>query len=76
MLIETERLVLWPLAMADLDEFVALHHDPDVVRFVRTLDRAQAEERLRANEQEWGERGHGLFAILDRLDSCLLGRRL
>ncbi|MGA9284167.1 MAG: GNAT family N-acetyltransferase [Solirubrobacteraceae bacterium] len=74
MLIETERLVLRPLAMSDLDEFVALHHDPEVVRFVRTLDRAQAEERLRANEREWGERGHGLFAIHDRLGGRLLGR--
>jgi RimJ/RimL family protein N-acetyltransferase len=73
-LIETERLALRPLAMGDLDEFVALHRDPEVVRFVRTLDRAQAEERLRTNEREWEERGHGLFAILDRLDGRLLGR--
>lgn len=83
MLIKTERLVLRPLTMADLDEFVALHRDPEVVRFVRTLDRAQAEVRLRANEREWEERGHGLFAIRDptscptragQLDGRLLGR--
>jgi RimJ/RimL family protein N-acetyltransferase len=73
-LIETDRLVLRPLAMSDLDEFVALHRDPEVVRFVRSLDRAQAEERLRANEREWAERDHGLFAILDRLGGRLLGR--
>jgi RimJ/RimL family protein N-acetyltransferase len=73
-LIETERLLLRALAMTDLDEFVALHRDPEVVRFVRALDRVQAEERLRANEQEWEQRGHGMLAILDRLSGRLLGR--
>ncbi len=60
--------------MADLDEFVALHRDPEVVRFVRTLDRAQAEKRLQANEQEWGERGHGLMAVLDSSTGHMRGR--
>ena len=60
--------------MADLDEFAALHHDPEVVRFVRALDRAQAEKRLQANEQEWGERGHGMLAVLDRSSGRFLGR--
>jgi RimJ/RimL family protein N-acetyltransferase len=73
-LIETERLVLRRLVMTDLDEFVTLHADPEVVRFVRALDRAQAEERLRVNEREWGERGHGLLAVLDRSSGRFLGR--
>jgi RimJ/RimL family protein N-acetyltransferase len=73
-LIETERLVLRRLALADLDEFLALHRDPEVVRFVRGLNRAQAEERLRANEQEWAARSHGMLAVLDRASGCLLGR--
>lgn len=74
MLLETERLLLRELTKDDLDEFVALHRDPEVVRFVRALDRAQADERLRANEQEWDERGHGMFAVLDRNGGRLLGR--
>jgi len=73
-LIETERLVLRRLVMADLDEFAALHRDPEVVRFVWALDRAQAKERLQANEQEWRERGHGMLAVLDRSSGRLLGR--
>jgi RimJ/RimL family protein N-acetyltransferase len=72
--IETERLLLRRLAMADLEELVALHRDPEVVRFVRTLDRAQATERLRASEQEWEERGHGMLAVLDLASGRLLGR--
>ncbi len=73
-LIETERLLLRALVMDDLDEFATLHRDPEVVRFVRALDRGQAEERLRANEQEWAERGHGMLAVLDRSSGRLLGR--
>ncbi len=74
MLIETERLVLRRLAMGDLDEFVVLHRDPEVVRFVGALDRVQAKERLQASEQEWGARGHGLLAVLDLSSGRLLGR--
>ncbi len=34
----------------------------------------QAEERLRANEGEWRERGHGTFAVIDRDQSRFIGR--
>ena len=73
-LIETERLLLRPLVMSDLDEFVALHEDPEVVRFVRALDSEQAARRLRANEQEWAERGHGMLAVIEQAEGRLLGR--
>ena len=72
--IETERLLLRPLAMADLDEFVALHDDPEVTRFMRRLARPEAADRLRVIEREWHERGHGMFAVLDRASGCFLGR--
>ncbi|HZE06372.1 MAG TPA: GNAT family N-acetyltransferase [Solirubrobacteraceae bacterium] len=73
-LIETERLRLRPMEMGDLDEFVALHADPEVTEFIRPLDRAAAEERLRRDEVEWRERGHGLLAVLDRESGAFLGR--
>jgi RimJ/RimL family protein N-acetyltransferase len=73
-LIETERLLLRELVNADLDEFVALHRDPEVVRYVRPLDRAQAQKRLQASGQEWEQRGHGLLAVLERDGGRLLGR--
>ena len=74
MVIETERLLLRPLAPADLDEFVALHEDPEVARFVGGWERADAEERLRAAEREWLERGHGPVAVLDGVSGRFLGR--
>jgi RimJ/RimL family protein N-acetyltransferase len=73
-LIETERLRLRPLTMDDLDEFVALHAEPDVSRFMLALDREQAIERLQACDREWKTRGHGLLAILDRDADRFLGR--
>jgi RimJ/RimL family protein N-acetyltransferase len=72
--IETERLLLHSLGLADIDEFVALHDDPEVARFIRRLDRPEAEERLRLVEREWLERGHGMFAVLDRASGRFLGR--
>jgi RimJ/RimL family protein N-acetyltransferase len=73
--LETERLLLRPLSMADIDEFVALHDDPEVTRFIRRLDeRPQAKERLRQVEHEWLERGHGIFAVLERVSARFLGR--
>jgi RimJ/RimL family protein N-acetyltransferase len=72
--LETERLLLRPTGIGDIDEYVALSEDPEVTRFVLALDRPQAEERLRANQREWRERGHGMFAVLDPRDGRFLGR--
>ncbi len=47
---------------------------PEVVRFIRRLERSEAEERLRDVEREWAERGHGMFALLDRVTGRFLGR--
>jgi RimJ/RimL family protein N-acetyltransferase len=73
-LIETRRLVLRPIELDDLDEFVALHADPHVTKFIRPLDRASATERLRQDEKEWLQRGHGMLAVLDRSNGAFLGR--
>jgi RimJ/RimL family protein N-acetyltransferase len=74
MRIETRRLLLRPIELGDLDEFVALHNDPDVTRFIRPLEGAAAEERLHRDGKEWSERGHGMFAVLDRENDAFLGR--
>lgn len=74
MRIETQRLLLRPMEMDDLDEFVALHAEPEVTRFIRPLDRAAAEERLQRDEEEWRERGHGMLAVIDHEDGVFLGR--
>jgi RimJ/RimL family protein N-acetyltransferase len=72
--IETKRLLLRPITLGDVHELVALHDDPEVARFIRRLELPAAEERLRLAEREWLERGHGMFAVLDRLTGRFLGR--
>lgn len=52
--------------MADIDEFVGLHDDPEVTRFIRRLDRSDAEELLRLTERDWLERGHGMTDLFGR----------
>lgn len=74
MTIETPRLLLRPFTGDDLDDFATLHADPEVTQFVRPLDRGEAEERLRVDEREWEERGHGLLAIADKGTGAFLGR--
>jgi RimJ/RimL family protein N-acetyltransferase len=74
-LIETERLLLRRFSPEeDLDDFAALHSDPEVTRFVLPLSRAESEQRLRKDVREWEERGHGLFAIRDKESGAFLGR--
>jgi RimJ/RimL family protein N-acetyltransferase len=73
-LLETRRLLMRPMSPEDLDEFVELHADPEVTRFIVPFDRPEAEERLRKNDLEWQERGHGLVAVLDRESRRFLGR--
>jgi RimJ/RimL family protein N-acetyltransferase len=72
--IETERLLLRPLTMADVDAFVALHADERVNRFVGAYSREQARERLAAVERQWAERGHGLCAVELKDGGGFIGR--
>ncbi len=72
--IETERLYLRPMIMRDVDDLVALHADPEVSRYMRPFDHQQAVERLRRDESDWREYGHGLFALLAADDGRFLGR--
>ena len=73
-MIETDRLTLRPLQLADLEEIVALHADPRVNRFVGSYSRPQALERLAAIERQWTERGHGLCAIELKSTGEFIGR--
>jgi RimJ/RimL family protein N-acetyltransferase len=71
--LETARLVLRPLTMADLDELVELHGAPEVQRTMGPYDRARASSRLELNEREWDEHGYGLMAIREPATDRFLG---
>lgn len=72
--IETERLLLRPVAKGDLDEVVRLHEDPEVARFMGTPDRDWLEEWVEGSDGEWAELGYGRMALLDRVTGEFLGR--
>jgi RimJ/RimL family protein N-acetyltransferase len=75
-MIETSRLSLRPIEVADLEDLVALLSDSEVTRFVPSVGRADAdaEAAIRAAEREWSERGHGMVAVLERGSARFLGR--
>lgn len=62
-MIETERLMLRPLTSADLDQIVLLHGDPRVNEFVPSFSAGQALRWISEIEQQWSQRGHGIFAV-------------
>ena len=72
--IETPRLVLRPMGVDDLEALVELQSAPEVERFFDPYTRERALERLQADERQWRERGHGLFAVTDRRTGQFLGR--
>jgi RimJ/RimL family protein N-acetyltransferase len=72
--IETDRLILRPLGVCDLDEVVALHREPAVIEFLGEVSVGEALERLRSVEQAWLDRGHDLLAMLERSSGRFVGR--
>ncbi|MEU5977867.1 GNAT family N-acetyltransferase [Streptomyces sp. NPDC047315] len=73
-MIETERLLLRPLRVEDVEDFVTLHSDPRVNRFVGSYTHQRALERLTDVERQWTQRGHGLCAIELRSSGEFIGR--
>lgn len=72
--IETERLILRPMAIEDVDEFVALHEQRAVADFLGPATRKLALQRLEFCQQNWRERGHDLMTVLERSSGRFVGR--
>jgi RimJ/RimL family protein N-acetyltransferase len=73
-LIETERLLLRPLTVGDIDAIVAIHAEPEVVRFMGLFDRRRVTEWLSLVEQDYAEGRPGRLAVIERASGRLLGR--
>jgi RimJ/RimL family protein N-acetyltransferase len=75
--IQTERLLLRRLSMADVDGLVTLYSDPEVRRYIHVVDdygRDHAIARVEADAHEWDNLGHRFMAVIER-DTCrFLGR--
>jgi RimJ/RimL family protein N-acetyltransferase len=76
-LLETDRLTLSRLTLADVEEMVALHADPEVRRFLPSAegyDREHAIGRVRTDEHEWDELGRRVLVVRERTSGHFLGR--
>jgi RimJ/RimL family protein N-acetyltransferase len=72
--IETERLIMRPVRVEDVDDLVAMHADPVTRRVFGEWTRDQVEDWAERSVSEWEERGHGKLSILDRESGAFLGR--
>jgi len=75
--LETERLLLRPLAMDDLDVYAEFYGDPEVTRYLgsgQTMTRRQTEAQLRDLIHREKRHGFGLRSVVRKEDGRLVGR--
>ncbi|MCI0712383.1 MAG: GNAT family N-acetyltransferase [Chloroflexi bacterium] len=77
-ILETERCILRPPTLEDLDDWVKkLFADPDVTRYVpnrHLTPREDAERAFNESEIMWTNYGYGGWAIIDKDDGQIFGR--
>jgi RimJ/RimL family protein N-acetyltransferase len=73
--LETERLVLRPLALRDFDDYCAFWGNPDVVRFISgtPVSREDCWKRLLQTAGHWQLLGFGFFAIEEKASGRYAG---
>jgi RimJ/RimL family protein N-acetyltransferase len=74
MRIQTDRLILRPLTVDDLDQVLELNGEPAVIEFLGSSTPERARRRLEVCQQSWEERGHDLMALLERSTGRFVGR--
>jgi RimJ/RimL family protein N-acetyltransferase len=74
--LETERLILRKPELGDLDGYVEIWSDPEVVRFLggRTQSREEVPQGIERMLKQWDRHGVGLFSVLRKEDERLVGR--
>ncbi|MDQ3811877.1 MAG: GNAT family N-acetyltransferase [Chloroflexota bacterium] len=76
--LETERLVLRPLAAADFEAWAEMYADPEFtgsLGYPDPLDRAEAWRMLALVVGHWALRGFGMWAVAERREPArLIGR--
>lgn len=69
-LLDTERLLLRPVTLADVDGYADLLADPDVMRYVglvagQVLDRNEAEKLVDGATDAWPKHGYGRWSVYE-----------
>ena len=70
----TDRLVLTPISLDDVDELRLLYGDPSVGRWTGPWTPATVEAWARAMAARWADDGVGKWMAHDRADGTLVGR--
>ena len=74
-ILQTERVLLRPLEVADFDAYAAVWADPVVTRFIggRVFSREESWQRFLRQMGIWSVLGFGFWAVEDRATGRLLG---
>ncbi len=74
-MIETERLVLRPPELADLDDTFALHGDASLMAYIggKQASREEAWTMLLRNIGHWSIFGYGIFTVRDKARGRFVG---
>jgi RimJ/RimL family protein N-acetyltransferase len=76
--IETPRLRLRPPEAADLDAFVEIHEDPEVLRYLTTVGqtsgRAAGWRIIALLVGHWHLRGYGQWTVIEKATNLIVGR--
>jgi RimJ/RimL family protein N-acetyltransferase len=74
--LETERLILRKPELGDLDGYLQIWSDPEVVRFLggRTQTPDEVPAGIERMLKQWDRHGVGLFSVLRKEDERLVGR--
>ena len=75
--LETARLLLRPLAAADLDDYAQhIFADAEVMRYLPKRDlspRSRAERTIAVFDDHWSQRGYGVWAVADKRTGQFIG---
>lgn len=72
-MIETERLALRRFRLDDLDKFVRLLADPEVIRYIGDHSREKIEQRLRYFISLYEPHGFGMWAVMHKDTGAMIG---
>ncbi len=73
-MLETERLILRPLAAADVDQIYAMRSDADVMRFIREpQNRAESANWIELVSSRWKQEKIGFCAIIEKSSNAFVG---
>ena len=74
-ILETDRLILREMSLADADFVAAMLADPEVMRFYpRCHSRQEAEAWIQRQLDRYARHGYGLWLVLDRVMSQPVGQ--